>query len=119
MINSVNTLFLKSSIFFQGPNFLTMCLQEKLTERGHLYLISGISQKKNFLRFVISSSKSEKKDVIFAWEEIRSQTELMLKNSEVTLKDKKIIPRSDNDVTVRNMNGHTKEIDIFQNCKNL
>lgn len=59
----------------KGPDARTKQLIDKLTARKNIYVIPATYKGELIIRFVICSRLTEKHDVEFAWDEIRTQTD--------------------------------------------
>ncbi|XP_055381922.1 3,4-dihydroxyphenylacetaldehyde synthase 2-like [Condylostylus longicornis] len=62
----------------KGENDLNKKLLDKLMERKKIYLIQAQHRGESFLRFVICGFDPQEKDIDFAWNEIKEQTDLLL-----------------------------------------
>ncbi|KAJ4443464.1 hypothetical protein ANN_05133, partial [Periplaneta americana] len=62
----------------KGPDSLTKRLHDRLMARKKIYVIAATFRDKHILRFVVCSRMTELRDIMFAWEEIRSQTDQVL-----------------------------------------
>lgn len=65
-------------LFHQGEESLTKELLDRIHARKQIYIIAGSHQNKIIIRFVVCSRFCQEKDIIFAWNEITSQTEKIL-----------------------------------------
>lgn len=62
----------------KGPDSRTKQLIEKITSRKNIYVIPATFRGEFIIRFVICSRLTEKQDVQFAWDEILTQTDVVL-----------------------------------------
>lgn len=65
----------------KGNCKLTQNLLDKITERKIIYMIPATKENKVFIRFAVAGMEAEEKDIDFAWNEIQTQTELVLAES--------------------------------------
>ncbi|XP_069691727.1 aromatic-L-amino-acid decarboxylase-like isoform X1 [Periplaneta americana] len=67
----------------KGPDELTRRLHERLMARKKIYVIAATLHDKYIIRFVVCSRMTESRDIHFAWEEIRSQAEIIFASNNV------------------------------------
>lgn len=65
----------------KGECALTKELLERITERKKLYVIPATCHGKFMIRFVVCGFAPEAKDIDFAWNEIKTQAELVLEKA--------------------------------------
>ncbi|CAD7086130.1 unnamed protein product [Hermetia illucens] len=65
---------------FKGDNnHLTKALLDRITERKKIYIIQAAHKGKNFLRFCVAGMDPKPEDIEFAWNEISSQADAVLR----------------------------------------
>lgn len=62
----------------------TKNLLDRITERKNIYLIPATCHGKLMIRFVVCGIKPEDQDIEYAWNEICSQADLVLQNTNTT-----------------------------------
>lgn len=74
----------------KGNDYMTQKLLDKITERKNLYIMPYYFQNKLMVRFVVCSRLTEKEDIDFAWNEIKSiVADTYFRDSNPELKNKK------------------------------
>lgn len=66
----------------KGDCSLTKKLLDRITERKKLYMIHASFRDKLMIRFVICGYNPNEKDMLFAWNEIKSQADIVLGSNE-------------------------------------
>ncbi|KAM7352172.1 alpha methyl dopa-resistant isoform 2-T2 [Cochliomyia hominivorax] len=69
----------------KGNNKRTTDLLHYITERKKIYMIQAKHRGKHFLRFVICGMDPKDEDIDFAWQEIKSQMDVVLEQERLTL----------------------------------
>lgn len=61
----------------KGDDALTRKLLDRITDRKNIYMIPAFYQEKVIIRFVICGLDPEEKDILFAWNEIKTVADEM------------------------------------------
>lgn len=69
----------------RGDNKRTTDLLQYLTDRKKIYMIQATHRGQHFLRFVVCGMDPKEDDIDFAWQEIKSQMDIVLKQELLTL----------------------------------
>lgn len=65
----------------KGDNDLNSKLVQKITDNKKIYMVQGKYKNINFLRFCVCGMDSQEKDIDFAWNEIKKQSESVLQEA--------------------------------------
>lgn len=68
----------------KGDNKRTIDLLQNITERKKIYMVQGKYRNQNFLRFVVCGMDPKEEDIDFAWNEIKSQMDVIMEQEILT-----------------------------------
>jgi hypothetical protein len=66
--------------------------------RKNIYVIAATFRDKHILRFAVCSRMTESRDIVFAWEEIRSQADQVLQDNKADSDTLLHVSKTDNHV---------------------
>ncbi|XP_032674114.1 aromatic-L-amino-acid decarboxylase-like [Odontomachus brunneus] len=91
----------------KGDNSLTKELLDRLQARKKIYLIAASYQNKFIARFVVGNQRCQEQDIMFAWNEITTQTTEILRENSI---DSSIKLRNEIGTKIEILNIETKDV---------